>query len=744
LQPILQFPRLAASLFLLGLALESSALTIGRPQGAVWIGKPMDVAIPLSLDSAEAGGSLCLEATVLQGDTPIPDRRVTVSLEPGAGPGNPNMRVRSTVPMEEPVVTVTVRAGCDMKSTRSYVLLADVPTDVALPGVMASGARSFASDAAPPAARPVPRPVARNANGGSASADGTRVRTAQRSTPPRDEATSPDAEPPAPRRAPAVAAPVAPRRAAAAKSPAAPQVAPATPTPPVPAPRQEPSTGGARLRVEPLEPQLTKEAGLKTTTELTLPAVEDPGRRAAAAALWSAMNPQPQEAQREAQRAKDMDATLAALREQTAQNQRALLELRSELAQARESQFRNPLVYTLIVLLLLALIGMLLLWRLARRPVAPAWWGEAPPPKGEGARRRLPQRGLLDDEMDLDAEPDTPPPRRSASTGRTFVPTPFAPLEPDVPDDSGFDEPLAPPVRTFDNAPVRPVNTEELFDVQQQSDFFLSLGQHDQAIAVLREHIAANPGTSALTYLDLLRIFHSLDRKEDYARLAEEFEHAFNADVPAFEHFTEAGKGLEHYRSALGRIESQWPAPGTLALIEELIFRKPGVHEEGAFDLAAYQELLLLYAVAKEVIDPDSAPPASVTPHSFADTSSHEEMPTATAPLELDTQPPAMHDGPVLPPSIYGAIDDGLHHDTVMVPDAPVPIPPLGEAPPRAKSGVDLDLAEFDKTAYETMPSPIETPKPPPAPSTDPHVIDFDLFDPNTEAEIAPRPIIKR
>lgn len=704
----------------------------------------MDVAIPLSLDSAESGGSLCLEATVLQGDTPISDRRVTVSLEPGAGPGNPNMRIRSTVPMEEPVVTVTVRAGCEMKSTRSYVLLADVPTDVALPGVVASGARSFSSDAGAPTARPVPRPVARNSNGGTGSAESARVRTAQRSTPPRDEG-SPDAEAPAPRRAPAVAAPVAPRRATAPKASAAPQVAPAAPAAPAPALKQEAAAGGSRLRVEPLEPQVTREAGLKTTTELRLPAVEDPGRRAAAAALWSAMNPQPQEAQREAQHAKDMDATLAALREQTAQNQRALLELRSELTQARESQFRNPLVYTLIVLLLLALIGMLLLWRLARRPAAPAWWGEAPPPKGEGVRRRLPKRGVLDDEMDLDSEPDAPPPRRSASTGRTFVPTPFAPLEPNVPDDSGFDEPLPHPVRTFDNAPVRPVNTEELFDVQQQSDFFLSLGQHDQAIAVLREHIAANPGTSALAYLDLLRIFHSLERKEDYARLAEEFERAFNADVPAFVHFTEAGKGLEHYRSALARIETQWPAPGTLALIEELIFRKPGVHEEGAFDLAAYQELLLLYAVAKEVIDPDSAPPAPVTPHSFVDTFGHEEMPTATPPLEVDTQPPALHDdGPVLPPSIYGVIDDGLHHDTVMVPDAPVPIPPTGEAPPRAKPTIDLDLAEFDKTAYETMPTPIETPKPSPAPSTDPHVIDFDLFDPNTEAEIAPRPVIKR
>ncbi|MDM0048467.1 hypothetical protein [Variovorax sp. J22R115] len=716
-------------------------MTIGRPQGAVWIGKPMDVVIPLTLDSVEAGGSLCLEASVLQGDTPIPDRRVTVSLDPGAGPGNPNMRIRSTVPMEEPVVTVTVRAGCDMKSTRSYVLLADVPTDVSLPGVVAPSAARSSSDTAP-VARPAARGVSRNASGGSSSSDGSGTRTAQRAVPPRDPASAPDAEAQAPRRPPAIAAPVAPRRTPVARPPATPKVAPATPASPVQAPKQEPATGASRLRVEALEPQSTREAGLKTAKELTLPPVEDLGRRAAAAALWNAMNPQPQEAQREAQRAKDMDATLAALREQTAQNQRALNELRSELAQARESQFRNPLVYTLIVLLLLALIGMLLLWRLARRPAVPAWWGEAPPPKGDGARRRLhPQRGLLDDEMDLDSEPDPPPSRRSASTGRTFVPTPFAPLEPNALD-SGFDEPVAHPARTFDNAPVRPVNTEELFDVQQQSDFFLSLGQHDQAIAVLREHIAANPGTSALAYLDLLRIFHTLDRKEDYARLAEEFERAFNADVPAFEHFAETGRGLEHYRSALARIESQWPAPGTLALIEELIFRKPGVHEEGAFDLAAYQELLLLYAVAKEVIDPDSAPPAPVTPHSFVDT--HDDLPTATAPIEVDTQPPAIYDDQVVAPSIYGSIDDGLHHDTVMVPDTPVPMPSADETPQRVKPDLELDFAEFDKTAYETMPTPIESPKPPPAPSTDPHVIDFELFDPNTEAEIAPRPIIKR
>ena len=151
--------------------------------------------------------------------------------------------------------------------------------------------------------------------------------------------------------------------------------------------------------------------------------------------------------------------------------------------------------------------------------------------------------------------------------------------------------------------------------------------------------------------------------------------------MPVFENFNETGKGLEHYRSTLARIESQWPAPGTLALIEELVFRKPGAHEDEAFDLAAYQELLLLYSVAKEVIDPNSAPPAPVTPHSFVDT--FDQLATTPAPLERKSEPEAVDYAPTLPPSLYGDIDDDLHHETVLVPDAPLPAPP--QAQPRRR-----------------------------------------------------------
>ncbi|MBO9652030.1 MAG: hypothetical protein J7605_26275 [Variovorax sp.] len=732
---ILQFPRLAASLLLLGAALESSALTIGRPQGAVWIGKPLDMVIPVSLDEAESGGSLCLGAEVLQGDTPVLERRVTVSLESGSNAAQSSIRVRTSVPVDEPVVTVTVRAGCNMKSTRSYTLLADVPSDVMPPGVAIAGARP-SLDPVPgtrPSARTAPRAAA--GSGGAASPDGapaspsaTRRAVSRASTERERVAQAPQAAAPAaaaPRRA---AAPVAPRDVPTAR-PAAAAV-----------PKTETVAAGPRLQVDALEPEPAKNTGLRPTAQLTLPPTEDPARRAAAAALWGAMNPVDAQAQRDDQRMKDLEATLAQLRQQTAQNQRALLDMRSELAQARESQYRNPLVYALIGALLLALLGLLLMWRANRRAASSAWWRESVLKDEPEGRTKPLQRhgGLLDDELDPDAESDPSTGKRSLGM-TTFGTASFAALSPEEHDE---DEARASPARTQEGAGARPVNTEELFDVQQQSDFFLSLGQHDQAIAVLREHIEANPGTSALAYLDLLRIYHSLDRREEYARLAEEFERAFNADVPPFEKYTDAGRGLEHYRSALARIESLWPAPGTLALIEELIFRKPGIHEEGAFDLAAYQELLLLYALAKEVIEPHEAPPAAIEPPAAHDA----HVPRATASAWPDTLPPTMTESPLPPlPSIYGTIDERLQHDTVMAPDAPLPSLSLpedgGAAPPREEPVPDLDFAQFDKTAYETMPTPIEPVKP--APSNDPHVIDFELFDPETEAEIAPK-IIKR
>jgi hypothetical protein len=146
------------------------------------------------------------------------------------------------------------------------------------------------------------------------------------------------------------------------------------------------------------------------------------------------------------------------------------------------------------------------------------------------------------------------------------------------------------------------VATEELFDVQQQADFFISLGEDAQAIKVLREHIDESLVPSPLAYLDLLKIYHRLDQSDAYEALRVDFNSRFNAGAPAFEQFSDEGRGLEYYERALARIQALWPEPRVLDVIEQSIFREEHDPEAEVFDLEAYRELLLLYAMAKEMI----------------------------------------------------------------------------------------------------------------------------------------------
>ncbi|MEO5736274.1 MAG: hypothetical protein ABIQ82_02320, partial [Variovorax sp.] len=435
-------------------------MTIGRPQGATWIGKPLDLVIPLALENTEKGDGLCLEAEVVQGDARIDDRRVTVSLEPGSSAGGSRLHVRSTVAIEEPVVNVTVRAGCDTRSIRTYVLLADVPPEaVSLPRTAPSASRA---DGGAPAFAPQERSTrSSRGNAGAGSAAIGSGGTARRSAPLRSRSAESG------ERA-AGTPPPAPRRAVVAQAPA--RVAPAVrvPVPAAPAarvtapePQRETVATGSRLQVDALEPLSLREAGLKTSPSLALPGSEDLAMRAQAAAQWRALSAPPEDAQREAQRIQSLEATLAALREQTAQNQRTLLEMRSELAEARDSRYNNPLVYALGLLLLLALVAIALLWRLSRRAVAPAWWGDGPDAREGGPRPGPTPDSQFDDLVEHPTtQPDALPPgvldpRHAALLASTNADTRY---------DHDAAEPAA--TRAPEPAAVRPVNTEELFDVQ--------------------------------------------------------------------------------------------------------------------------------------------------------------------------------------------------------------------------------------------------------------------------------------
>jgi len=118
---------------LLGGLAPALALTLGSLPGPVWIGRSMDVALALYAEAGEDMAALCLEADVFYADTRQDPRGVSLSFKAGL-PGQPAMlRIASAALVNEPMVTLHVRAGCVHKTSRRYVLLADPQTTPARP-----------------------------------------------------------------------------------------------------------------------------------------------------------------------------------------------------------------------------------------------------------------------------------------------------------------------------------------------------------------------------------------------------------------------------------------------------------------------------------------------------------------------------------------------------------------------------------------------------------------------------------
>lgn len=149
----------------------------------------------------------------------------------------------------------------------------------------------------------------------------------------------------------------------------------------------------------------------------------------------------------------------------------------------------------------------------------------------------------------------------------------------------------------------RMVQPGELFDVQQQAEFFISVGEHQQAIELLNSHIATHEDSSPLAYLELLHLYYTLSRRDEFDQLRARFSKHFNARVPAMPGFTDKGSSLlQGYPEQLARIEALWPGDEVEACLAHCLFKQEGAAAADApepFDLAAFDELLLLLSIAR-------------------------------------------------------------------------------------------------------------------------------------------------
>ena len=82
------------------------------------------------------------------------------------------------------------------------------------------------------------------------------------------------------------------------------------------------------------------------------------------------------------------------------------------------------------------------------------------------------------------------------------------------------------------NASLKALNTREMLDVRQQAEFFMTLGQHEDAIGMLKDSIDGSPDSNPLVYLDLLRLLHTLGRKTEFDQYRDDFNALFTVCRP--------------------------------------------------------------------------------------------------------------------------------------------------------------------------------------------------------------------
>lgn len=718
---------------LLGVAVGSSALSLGRARGNVVLGQPLSLAVEVRVDQPEDATAQCFRIEVFHGDTLVESSRVRLVVQaPAAGSQEAVLRIRSNAVIDEPVVGLVLHALCGQGGVRRYDFLPEFPAELKMAAGPVDLARPVpAVPPTPPAVAAAPLPPAES------------VRPAP-APPPRAAAA------PAPRPVPRPARPPAPARAqaqaAAPKSPPAPRPAPVK----AQAAASAPATGVPRLT---LDAPATPVAGMQPSPALNSQLIDDAAQREAVAAIWRALRTTPEEIVRDKQRLEALEAQQAVQRKQAAEPSAAERELRARLerAERRLDEAESGRIDILFVYGLLALLALMVglaayFWQRARQAALAAahWSGEAAPRATAGVpvpaavpppvtRPPVVSRPSLADEF-LDSEPAS-----ALGVGR-----------PSTVDTGAVAAAVFAHDRVQSVDASRPVRPDEFVDVQQHADFFVSLGQYEQAIEVLQQHLDEHQDMSPLAFLELFGIYHQQGRKDDFNALRARFERRFNAHVPNFAAFADEGLGLEDYPATLLSIETAWGHVRVLDTIEANLLRHPD--DTGRpLDLAAYRDLLMLYGVAQDVFVPAGgtrspsgfgviAPPAPAV----AGQRGLGAGPQAGAPLMASAATDSMLD---LVPDSGQAPLPTAHDGTGLELDIDLSTSTGEVAALPELSLVDIDLPLLDDDAFAEAPASAPTPMAPPAsmparsdkPEIDSGLIDFDLFDPNTEARIAPK-----
>ncbi|MDB5899515.1 MAG: Fe-S oxidoreductase [Ramlibacter sp.] len=566
---------------LLGCWACAFAQSLGTPAATAWIGRPLEMTVPARFASGEARDD-CVHADVFYGENRLRRDQVRTSVIGGEDARRVRIEVAATI--DEPIVTVSVRAGCSNTITRNYTLLPEMPSEQMLAGIVrpaaqATPAAHAAANALGAAATPAPL---RMSGLGSARAPAVRPALAMRD----------DRMP----------------RARMTRSL-----------------RATDSIGSPRLKLEPFEPD--RQTLLRVSATLSDP-MGDVGRRATAALLWQAINADPTELLRTTAMIQKLEGDLASLRQSASQTRAEMAALRRRVEDIGPWYASAAALQVLALLVLVAAAAAGTVWyrtRRAGRSMDP-WYSPSPD-------------SVLDSQLDptLDArdepartaaapEPSRPQPQPHRVPASQPRPAPLV-VEPSI----VFEFPRAP---AEISAPVVPrvvsapaavpaqrgpiafevplqadkprrstprgvLRVETLAATFEEVEFLSSLGVPADAMDVLKSYLEATANPAPLAFFELMRLSESEGDQAAIAAVRRRYTQVYGLEPPTVEQLT-APLSLDSLPDLSARITAAWGRRVALDIIEQALFSVPA--PGAALTLQAGRDLICLYDVAMTLV----------------------------------------------------------------------------------------------------------------------------------------------
>ncbi len=146
------------------------------------------------------------------------------------------------------------------------------------------------------------------------------------------------------------------------------------------------------------------------------------------------------------------------------------------------------------------------------------------------------------------------------------------------------------------------VKVEEISDVTQEAEFWISMNDPQRAIEILSAQEQLEQPDSPVPWLFLLDLYRTVNDRQKYDLLRDRFIVFFNANIPEFDTDLSQvpSRQLEDFPHLIQKICDNWGRNGIVAYLEGLLVDDREGKRAG-FDLPVYRDILMLLGIAHEL-----------------------------------------------------------------------------------------------------------------------------------------------